>query len=271
MVMYAFEKLYADLVADDGTVCVVYLAWTEVLGVRMGSACVELYSPEGRREIAHAADVPAPPHPDAAEWCIRLELPDGPFELRYRVRHAGWQPACDVPALNWSVRVASAEAEARWPGQPRPTLLGRGYADWVSLGKLTRRLRLERVDWGRAHIGESSFVFNRIQHAGGGEWSRLLTTDGSIRGEWTSIAIDRHEGETLVSSPEGGPALLLSGGRVLHDGPALDEVRIPSGLARAVSRAVSPDIDETRWIRRARVPGGRAGGWALEECVRFAP
>ncbi|HSU40653.1 MAG TPA: hypothetical protein VLJ38_13835, partial [Polyangiaceae bacterium] len=79
MVTYAFEKLYADLVTADGTVCIVYVAWTELFGVRRQTAGVELYTPDGRREVMHARAAVELPELDAPEWRLRLELPSGPF------------------------------------------------------------------------------------------------------------------------------------------------------------------------------------------------
>jgi hypothetical protein len=67
----------------------------------------------------------------------------------------------------------------------------------------------------------------------------------------------------------GARTLELGAGRVIHDGPALDRERLPSAVARGLARLVSPPIDETRWVRRARLVGVPGEGWALLEHVRF--
>jgi hypothetical protein len=145
-VRYGFDKLYLDVVTDDGTVCIVYLTWTEVLGLRSATAGFELYPPNGSREVVHARRAPAPPDLAAPEWRVELDVPGGPLEVRHTARSEGWTPAGGFPAVDWSVKTARAEVEARWLGDPsRPVLRGRGYADWVSLRKITRRLNMRRV------------------------------------------------------------------------------------------------------------------------------
>jgi hypothetical protein len=266
MVSYAFEKLYADLVTDDGTVCIAYVAWTELLGVRHASAGLELYTPDGRREVIHAREEPTLPALEAAEWALRLDVPGGPFELRHAVGWGPWSPKGAHADLSWSVKSAVGMTEARFLGDTsRKQLFGRGYADWVVLRKPTRRLGLRQVDWGRAHVGDDGFVWNRIRTVNGGVWASVLST-ADARREVSSVALDE-EGGGLIVTPAGGPSVVLDGGRVLHAGAALDRERFPSPLVRGLARLVSPPMEETRWVRRARV--GTREGWALNERVCF--
>ncbi|HTQ06188.1 MAG TPA: hypothetical protein VMI54_20140 [Polyangiaceae bacterium] len=266
MVTYAFEKLYADLVTSDGTVCIVYVAWTELFGVRRQSAGIELYTPEGRREVVHAREPVRVPELDAPEWCLRLELPSGPFEFRHRGQTGGWSPEGGRAAVSWCVKSASGRAEARFSETSgRAPLVGQGYADWVVLRQPTRKLGFERVEWGRAHVGKETLVWNRIRGERGDDWTRVLSL-GAERREARELSLAEHDrGVTVVA--HGAPPLELDRGRVLHAGPALDRERIPSSLARGVATLVSPKMTETRWVRRAR--RGDAEGWALHERVYF--
>jgi hypothetical protein len=264
--MYAFEKLYMDVVTDDGTVCIVYLTWTSVLGVRQATAGYELYTPDGRREVVHARRPVPLPDLAAPAWRIELDVPGGPFEVRHAARAGGWTPAEGFPAVDWSVKTARADVEIRWLSDTaRPALRGRGYADWVSLHKITRRLGMRRVDWGRAHVGETTLVWNRIESTAGDVWTRAISVRGGERAECRAIELTPGGDAVVVAAR----TVELGAGRVIHDGPALDRERLPSRVARELARLVSPPIDETRWVRRARVTGEPAEGWALLEHVRF--
>src|SRR5262249_9688661 len=148
VVTYAFDKLYADLVADDGTVCIVYLTRTEIFGTRHATATVELYTPNGKREVVHARRAPAIPDLDAGAWTVELDVPGGPFRIVHTPRAGGFTPAGSPAALTWAVTAACADVEARWLGDAgRGVLRGRGYADRVTLHRIARRLGLRRVDW----------------------------------------------------------------------------------------------------------------------------
>ena len=266
MVKYAFEKLYADLVTSDGTVCIAYLAWTELFGARHASAGLELYTPDGRREVHHARAGVALPDLDARSWQLRFELPSGPFELTHEACAGGWEPPGGQADLSWSVKSAAGRAEARFLGEPgRGPLVGRGYADWVVLRRPTRQLGLGQVDWGRAHVGDETLIWNRIQTERGDAWTRVLSL-GAVREEVTELHLEEHaEGVTVRA--HGARAIELDRGRVLHEGPALDRERFPSPLVRGLVTLMSPKMTETRWVRRAR--RGAEQGWAVHERVRF--
>jgi hypothetical protein len=269
--MYAFEKLYMDLVTDDGTVCIVYLTWTEVMGMRQATAGYELYTPDGRREVVHARRPAELPDLQASEWRLELDVPGGPVEVRHTARSDGWTPATSFPSVAWSVKTARADVEMRWLGDAgRPTLRGHGYADWVSLHKITRRLGMRRVDWGRAHVGDQTVVWNRIHPMAGEAWTRALVVRGTQRTECEAIELAAGGDAVAVTGADGvARKVLLGAGRVIHDGPALDKERLPSAVARNLAKLVSPPIDETRWVRRARMDGEAGEGWALLEHVRF--
>ncbi len=91
---YRFKKLYADLVARDSTAVVVYVASIEFMGLRHEYAGLEVYWNNGRREVFRA------PKPTLASqapsgspvWELRLDVPGGPFVLRYEEVHGPWRP-----------------------------------------------------------------------------------------------------------------------------------------------------------------------------------
>ncbi|HEY3500478.1 MAG TPA: hypothetical protein VGK73_37555 [Polyangiaceae bacterium] len=266
MVAYAFEKLYADLVTSDGTACIVYVAWTELFGARHCTAGLELYAADGRRTVIHARGTPKLPDLDADAWRVRLDTPSGPIELRHEALAGGWAPEPGRADLSWCVKSARGRSELRFLGDSqRSVLSGYGYADWVVLRRPTRQLDLEQVDWGRAHVGGETLVWNRIRAGRGRSFTRVLSL-GAGREETNELAIDEHDGGVTVSTGAKA-ALELDRGRVLHDGPALDDERFPSPLTRGLVALVSPKMTETRWVRRAR--RGEERGWALHERVRF--
>ncbi|CAN5909317.1 hypothetical protein BH23GEM7_BH23GEM7_21160 [soil metagenome] len=114
---FRFRKLYADLVTEDGTVCITYLAWVEAWGMCSAFSGVELYSSAGTREVLRGlapAAIP-PPGGDGRPVELHLEFPAGSFSLRFEPVHAPWRPAGQSPdaALDWSVRVPRAAVVAR--------------------------------------------------------------------------------------------------------------------------------------------------------------
>jgi hypothetical protein len=280
---FRFRKIYADLVTADGTVCIAYLAWAETWGLRSAFAGVELYAPDGSREVLRALP-PAPQPPPAGDGRpveLRLEFPRGAFSLRYRPLHGPWTPAGDAPAraLEWSVRVPRAEVEGRWSGGiDRPDLAGTGYVDWVELGRPTRWAGVRRLEWGRVHLPESTLVFTGVCSPAG-EWWRQAARWSEPGQPAPAVARDFRldPGPDVVRlefpEPERSafPGLALRPDRVLHRGVAVDRARSPALLERLAFRLVTGPSDETRWISRAH-PADRPdapAGFALHEVVRF--
>ena len=271
---FHFRKLYADIVTDDGTVCVVYLAWFECLGLRRAYGAVELYWPDGRSEVLHACRPPSAPdfEEPLRSLEIGLDLPDGRFLLTYRVRVGGWEPAepAPHPDLRWGVNVCRAEACGRWLGNARrPELRGSGYVDWVELHRATRTLGLRSLEWGRVHLPESSLVFSRIRFESGRTWQRAACWHADDRlVETRDFRLVRRDGGVRFEGPS--QAVLLPG-RTLHRGPAIDRRRFPGALERWACRALTGPASATRWVSRAgpspRIKGG--SGWAVHEHLRF--
>jgi hypothetical protein len=252
---FAFDKLYADLVTSDGTVCVAYLAWLDAWGMRKAYAGLELYWPNGQREVIQARPPteridPGHGEPEDA-FRLSFDVPGGPFVMDYRVRHGAWLPSGDPPCkgLRWSVKAARADVVARWSGDPsRPVLEGVGYSDTVEIGRPLRSLALGRLRWGRLHLPEATVVFDTLDFEDGRSWRRAA--------RWTACRVTEHRKFEL---PVG-----LEVARELHAGDAIDEARFPRVVDRMMSRAITGRAVERRLLSRLQ-----PGGWALHEVVCF--
>lgn len=274
---FRFRKLYADVVGDDGTVCIVYVSWLVAWGLRARYAAVELYAPDGRREILRARRAPRlEPERVASDLRLHIDLAEGPFCLRFEPEAGPWAPAPadGMRGLRWSVLCARAQAVAVWPRGGREPLHGVGYADAVALDRAPRRLGLRRLEWGRVHLGDESVVFTRLSTRRGLAWGRAARWH---RGAWeareTDVTLHPDPRGLAVSLADGGAAptrLHLRPVRTLHDGPAFDAERIRSPLTRALAVRFAGRAAETRWLSRSARDGEeRAPGTALHERVHF--
>jgi hypothetical protein len=263
MVMLTYRKLYADVVADDGTVCIVYATWLKVLGFFQHAAGYEIYGPGGERIVVHAIG-PASVHAQGTDGvALRFPTSLGPFILSCRAT-APTTPIDHRPigGLSWRVLVGSGDAEARGIAGPQRRMCGRGYSDWISFGRSPRRMGIGRVQWGRAHVGTRSIVFNRVTMASGATWQ--TTWDGQ---EWsTDLQLIEKEGR-LAEVHAGTHVVAVDAVRVLHQGDALDRERMPHRSQRAVARALAGPIREVRLLSKAALEG--AAGVALHEDVRL--
>jgi hypothetical protein len=265
---YSFRKIYADLITEDGTVCVLYLTWVRFWKTWYPSAGVEIYGPDGTREIHRANSAPGPVAPDTplTDLPLRIELEDGPFELEYVPVHAGWTPQDHQGDLDWSVKLARGHARASWDGR-RPDLVGTGYVDFVELTRPTRWLGFETLTWGRFHLPGRTVVFDELQLASGDVWRPARVWPGDERTAAPSeTRAELGEGQGIVQL--GGERLELQAHRVLHRGDAFDPDRIPSPVDRAVCQMVGGPHHEVRWFGTATAADGTVGH-GLWERVHF--
>jgi hypothetical protein len=248
-VLFRFEKLYADLVSADGTVCVAYVTRLDILDWHREWAGLERYDPDGSRTVRRARGVVV--SRSDRELRITLDLPSGLFLLQQEIRSGSWQPSGPPPSphVSWAVEVGRAHARATWyEGGAARSLTGCGYADRVVLDRPPRALGLSHLRWGRAHLPESTVVWNALTPREGPAWQRSMCWRDGENGR-ESLAL---------------PALPLRRERVLHEGRALDPSRFPSRGERWLTRLLSGEVVEQRQL--SRVDGG---GWALHECVTF--
>lgn len=261
--MLSYRKLYADIVAEDGTVCIVYATWLDLVGWRQHAAGYELYPPSGTRTVVRAT-APARVDADRADG-VRLQFatPAGAFAFTCRPGTAA--PALDhhpASGLRWSVVVAAGDAEARGITGFDRGMRGRGYADWVAFARPPRRLGIGRVQWGRAHAGGRSLVFNRVIMRSGHEWQ--TSWDGQ---RWSAeLELIEKDGR-LAEVRAGTNVVAIDAGRILHEGAALDRDRMPVRAERTLARALAGPIREVRRLSAADLAG--VAGVALHEDVRF--
>jgi hypothetical protein len=133
-----------------------------------------------------------------------------------------------------------------------------------------RLLGVAGVEWGRFHLPDSTFVYNRILNEQGQSWQRALSIASGNRTETPSVALEE-DATSLVCRSE-RTEVVLSSTRVLHDGPVLDAERLPGAFERHVSGLVTGPATERRVVGRARRStsvGGSELGWGIAETVRF--
>jgi len=261
-VRFSYSKIYADLVAPDGTACIVYVARLRAAGFEQENAGYELYRPDGTRLVVHASG-PARLEQAPGALDIGFQTARGPFELTSRDEVTS-DGALHEPTrgLGWRVVVHRGHAVARELGDAPWTTSGASYADEVVLKKPPRWLGLRRIRWGRAHVGTSSFVFNQLTFASGPAWQ------AAWQGTRWSTALELQDTASELSSLSIGDAqLTLGAGRPLHVGSALDGERFPGVLARAFARALTGRIEEVRTL--SEVTLGERSGALLHEDVRI--
>jgi hypothetical protein len=279
-VSFTFRKLYADVVAADGTVGIAYLSWLDAWGIRSAMAGVELYARDGRRQVIRASGSPRPLDPNAIaeRWEQILEFEDGCLELRYSGGSCGWNPPGDPPseALAWRVLMPQGEALWQWQGSSRrPELYGAGYIDFVEIRRLPRNLGLAGLEWGRIHLGRSAVVFSALTFGSGQRWQRAVW-DGEpdrydVGDEFTlrTVPGTTHLRFRDAAGPP-APHVVLNAARILHDGAGLDRARFPSVCERFATRVLGGPLRERRWLSVAHEPSRpTVSGWAIHERVSF--
>ena len=270
---YEFRKLYADLVTADGTVCVLYLSWVRLRDRWHARTGLEVYWPDGRHDVRHGLNAPAPPANDTPLERIPLvaELPGGRCELRFEPEHGAFVPeSSPCPALSWSVKLARGRATLTAPGLG--TFTGNGYADWVSITRATRLLGLRSLTWGRAHLPDATLVFTALDLEDARPWrasARWNAMGAAPEAGEARTVLDAH-GDGRIELARG--AFILEPRRVLHAGNAYGPERVPRRLDRLIARAVGGATSETRWLGCATdAADGERSGWAVYERVVFGP
>jgi hypothetical protein len=262
-----YEKWYHDLVADDGSVCIAYDSRLELCGVTSIAGGVELYTPDGGRHVRRSQGAPRR-SADGAGVSLELELEGGHARLWQSFEQAAFVPSAPQPCSGLGWRVGSLRARCRaelsLDGERR-SLSGVGYNDHVLLERPTRRLGLLRLDWGRAHSAEESWVFNSILLEGGARWQRLCRwSEATGMRESSSFSLCRSGAELTLSAPAFEAPLVLRAERVLHVGDAIDRERFPRRLERGLTRLLTGPALERRTLCSV---AGDGAGWALEEQV----
>jgi hypothetical protein len=259
--MFRYRKLYTDLVTESGSVCVGYVSWLRILGFELVSGGYEWYPAGGERIVRRAQGPITASFADPRSIDICFAASQGPFRLSLRSPSAMANNDTQhlTPHLSW--RIVTARADARAFGLPGGEHAGSGYADYVEMTRPPRSLGLKMVEWGRGHGAADSFVFTRATFVDGKVF-RFALSSGKCSPRLELVRSQEAELGLRLAEAE----ITLRNERVLHSGGALDAERFPDRTERAFSRLCSGPIHETRWLGRARFPGGHTG-LALHEQV----
>ncbi len=269
-----FEKLYADLVAPDGAVYVLYLATLHVLGFKVRMAEIEAYSVGSPRRI-HSARlghrrprVPASLD-ETSPLDARLFTAVGEFRFRSTLRSGAFLPAeRPLPGLEWRVCMGRTEAQIDLPAAlGGSTIKGIGYIDHLRVEHPTARLGLRTLEWGRAHLSRSSLVWSRLRLKDGRVWEQFarwphpggIATPGSLR-----------PSEALARAQIEGAGGSVKAERVLFEGAAIDQDRVPFAPVRWLMLATAGRAHQRRCVTRIAEPGLETGGWGVHESVTFS-
>lgn len=271
--MVRFKKLYVDLVTSDLTVLIAYLTRTDLFGIHILQAAIELYFPDGKRESYRAKvarNRTADPD-DLKASPIYFHLPRGPLALEVDEIHGAWSPDSGpiTPGMTWSVAAARSRVTVRWPKNPhRRQLVGEGYADHITIHHFLRHFEIEQVDWGRIHLAGSTIVFNSVRFKEGSKWEQVGVWSDSVGFQ----TFDRFEiinrGETThIRFPKG--EIIATIDRVLHEGRAIDAERFPNAMERTAVRLSTGPLWEMRFVSRVEgdLYGSHVKGSMLHERV----
>lgn len=278
--LYTFQKLYGDLVTDDGTAVIVYIAWLHLLGIPFKMAAVTIYRPDGLRERYRAthsyepSDFTKPREPLQLE----LQLPDGTFSIRYVDFLPGDSDQIALEEkLSYRCVLSCGRATARLvKDNGARSFHGMGYMDYVELYRPARTLGLKRLEWGRMHFPERTVLYTSLELEKEGPLRLLSVTRKDRqtgRSDRFSLSWDQmRECFELRSELMPDETIRLHPVRILHRGAAIDKRLFPGILERGLFRFITGPAAETRWLSRAEMNGRspRAeSGWALHEQVAF--
>jgi hypothetical protein len=267
----AFDKLYADLVAPDGSVYVLYLATLDFLGCRLRFAELEAYPVEGQRHVYTAR--PSPAHRTTLDLDepldVELSTSSGRFRFQALQVNGGYAPPSPAkPGLEWSVCMGRTQARLELPlGLGGGVVSGTGYIDRLSVVRPSIHRSLRTLHWGRAHLASSSIVWTRLGFADGETWEQFA--------RWALPGTEAEAGPLTRSEHVAVAQIEAAGGRVqservLHEGCALDCSRVPSAPVRWLLNAMAGQTHLQRWATRIVEAGYQTTGWGIHESVSFS-
>ena len=264
---YSFRKVYADVLAPDGTLCVVYLAWVHLLGRWHGRSGAEVYAPDGTRTTHEGEEIAPVARADFDPTRIVVALPRGQLVLQYQAEAEAFSPAppAACPSLSWSVLVPRATALIASPDLGRHE--GVGYVDWVALSRPTRLLGLRELRWGRAHLREATIAFTALDFADGREWRSGAVWSAPSRAPAPGDVASELDAAGNMRVRIGASVIALRAERLLHQGDAFGKDRVRNPVERLVAHALGGRTRETRWLGTASLGGNQ--GRAVYERVRF--
>ena len=275
-VMMRLRKLYLDLIADDGSVCIAYVTALDLAGLKLAPCGVELYGANQDREVRRGrSPLSLRWEPGTAELsCVPFELDGVIYAFETEPEQAGLQPECSpVPGFDWRVKLARGRGRLRRIDGRGTPLSGESYADWVELTQLPRSLGLRSLEWGRLHLDAGTVIYTEATRRAGPPFrAASLWAKGQAAqpiSEWELSAPSQEGARVLRLGRHGdGLEVELRPRRRLHQGAATDGARFPSLVEQAFYRAVAGPMREQRWLSHAS-SASLGNGWAIHESVQF--
>jgi hypothetical protein len=268
-----FDKLYADLVAPDGSVYVLYLAHLD-FGVRLRFAEIEAY-PAGAGRQVHAGR--APRNLAACLDCadaldVKLVAPAGRFRFQASALNGAFAPSSSAaPGVAWSVCMARTQARLELPASlGGGCVTGVGYVDRLRVENAGIRRQLLRLDWGRVHLADSTRVWSRVTLRDGDAWQQGARWS---RPGAKAEPLPAGRASELVAAEVAGEEAAILGERVLHAGSAVDQDRFPILPLRWLCQVLAGRPEQRRCVARLGQSGsisGSGAGWGVYESVDFA-
>ncbi|HEX5819047.1 MAG TPA: hypothetical protein VFY20_09220 [Gemmatimonadales bacterium] len=248
-------KWYVDVVAEDGRGAIAYWAELAWHGVRGRAGSYLTFGPGEPTIERTVLDPGGPPlwADQSLDWSMS--------SLHLRARMLRHLPGAavrllgdDTGTLDWNCVAPTGTACLDVGGR---RFEGLGYAECLRMNVPPWRLPIDAVRWGRALIGNRSFVW--IQWSGAQPMDLLLVDGHAVPGRIHADGLDLASGERLVLDP---PHVIRRG--------ALGEVVRPIRVLWPLLPQVLQDAREEKWLARAHLhslDGHRHSAWAIHELV----
>jgi hypothetical protein len=258
--MFRLTKWYLDLVTDEGIALIAYAASLEWAGLSVQFASTLLARPGALPEEQSAWS-----HvrlPDAEGEALRFHHDGLHFAGEWRCEAAPFEATLlddSAGRLHWACLASNATATVALGGE---TLVGRGYAECLTMTRLPWTLPLSCLKWGRCLSASHSLVW--IGWSGGPprQWVWL---DGVA--EPDAVLDDRG-----VSHLNGGRELRLAPARELCDRRALQVISRHLPALDALLTGPVRDLRETKRLDRGTLYQNGAPideGWTIHEVVSW--
>jgi hypothetical protein len=295
MIPFYLKKWYLDLISDDGVVVYLYFISTKIAGMRGGNISAHVALPDGgslrasmnRRVMLvdskrSAECAPSFLNNAAGSAHARLELPQLYIDFRYHSSGIPWAPTEGGVLLRkngnylaWNVPLPAAAAEGViQSGRQEWRVSGVGYQDIVEMTLPPWQLPIAELNWGRAHCGHYTVVFDRVKLTHGATLQYVMlraenTDAGMVASEMFTIETD--EGDQKTTLRHDSFALHLSLRHILAEGEIASGEQIKYRLLRKFLAKTSGNPFEKKMVSEAALclGGHTYGGWAIHERVSW--
>jgi hypothetical protein len=295
MIPFYLKKWYLDLISDDGVVVYLYFIATKIAGMHGGNISAHVALPDGgslaasmnRRVILVDSKRSAECAPSflknaAGSAHARVALPQLYIDLHYHSSDTPWVPTEGGVLLRrsgnylaWNVPLPAAAADGVIrSGRQEWRVSGVGYQDIVEMTLPPWRLPIAELNWGRAHCGRYTVVFDRVKLTDGTTLQYVMlsgesTDAGMVASETFTIETD--EGDQKTTLRHDSFALHLSLRHILAEGEIASGEQIRYRLLRKFLAKASGNPIEKKMVSEAALRLGEHtyGGWAIHERVSW--